>query len=573
MRRALVVATVGLGVAVGVYALRTARDDPAFSFAGATTGGAVALLVGGVALVGAGAALWTRRPQSRVGPLLVAAGLAWFVLEWKNPGIDSSAAFTVGLCLYAACPAVVAHALLGYPGGLATWVDRAAVALAYVGGVLVLGVLPAFFFDPDAQACTQCPRNLFLITANERAVSDLYRTGVYLGIGWAAVVAVAATAKFGRSSRRSRPVLAGGTVYLALVAAVFAGSRDRGFLWNGTLERRLWLGEAAALAAVAAAVGWGVLAGRRARTSVARLVVELAQTPPPGGLRDSLATIVGDPELVLAYPLAGSERLVDAAGRPVELPRAAVRTTLVRDGRSVAVLAHAAGLLDDEQLVDELTAAARLALENERLQAEVRARLAALRASRLRIVATGDSERRRLERDLHDGAQQRLVALALSLRLLRSQLSSHAGPDALRALQEAERELDVAVSELRELARGVFPAVLADGGLAVAVRALAEEGSVPVRVVRLPEGRFASAVEHAAYTVVAETARAATGALAVDVDERDGVLVLHVEAPAANGELDVVWLEDRLGALDGRLSVERGDDERVRIRAEIPCGS
>src|SRR5919197_1259080 len=228
MRRALVVATVGLGVAVGVYALRTARDDPAFSFAGATTGGAVALLVGGVALVGAGAALWTQRPQSRVGPLVMAAGLAWFVLEWKNPGIDSSAAFTVGLCLYAACPAVVAHALLGYPGGLATWVDRAAVALAYVGGVLVLGVLPAFFFDPDAQACTQCPRNLFLITANERAVSDLYRTGVYLGIGWAAVVAVAATAKFGRSSRRSRPVLAGGTVYLALVAAVFAGSRDRG---------------------------------------------------------------------------------------------------------------------------------------------------------------------------------------------------------------------------------------------------------------------------------------------------------------------------------------------------------
>ena len=172
-------------------------------------------------------------------------------------------------------------------------------------------------------------------------------------------------------------------------------------------------------------------ARRRARAAVARLVVELAHSPPPGGLRDALAGHGRRPDLVLAYPLGRDRPTGRRAGGRSTL-EAANRRGSCETGVSVAVLAHAPGLLDDEQLVEEVAAAARLALENERLQAEVRAQLEELRASRARIVEAGDAERKRLERDLHDGAQQRLVGLSLSLRLARSQLAT-GGPDAVLA--------------------------------------------------------------------------------------------------------------------------------------------
>jgi signal transduction histidine kinase len=313
-------------------------------------------------------------------------------------------------------------------------------------------------------------------------------------------------------------------------------------------------------------VAWAGIRARRARADVAQLVVELAQSPPAGGLRDVLASIVGDPGLVLAYPLDGSARLVDVRGGTVELPpQPGQRTTLVQDGRPVGVLAHAPGLLDDEQLVAEVAAAGRLALENERLQAEVRARIEDLRASRARIVAAGDAERRRLERDLHDGAQQRLVALALSLRLLRSRLTSET------ALELAERELGLAVEELRDLAHGLFPALLADEGLEAAVQALSEESTVPLRVGDLPRERLDPSLETAAYTVVAETVRAATGSVDVRASRAHETLVVELRAPDVDG-LDVVALEDRLGALDGRLAILRGAVDTT-VRAELPCAS
>ena len=213
-----------------------------------------------------------------------------------------------------------------------------------------------------------------------------------------------------------------------------------------------------------------------------------------------------------------------------------------------------------------MTAAAALALENERLQAEVRSRLEELRGSRARIVAAGDLERKRLERDLHDGAQQRLVALSLSLRLARLR-----APES-EELGRAEGELAAAIEELRELARGIFPAVLADDGLSAAVHALAEEAPVPVRVGAIPERRFDQALETAAYTVVAETVRAASGSVAVSALEAEGRLTIELETSSLNG-LDVVALEDRLGALDGRLRVARDAERATTVRVELPCGS
>jgi signal transduction histidine kinase len=572
-RQAIAVVISALGAAVGGFSLDVAREDPSRWFAGTSTVAGLAFLAAGWALIGSGLAFWLRRPGNRFGPLLAIAGFAWFLLEWNNPGVSSALAFTIGLCLYAACPPVAGHAVLAYPGGrLSSGLERLAVAIAYAGGLLVLGLLPALFFDPQAQGCNQCPRNLLAVSDGPGLWTDLNRVGLYVGIAWALALAALAAWRFVRASSWARPVFAAGAVYLGLVATWFAASLDQGLLWNGTLETPLWFVQAAALVALATGVAWNWVRNRRARSTIAQLVVDLAQSPPPGGLRDVLAGTVGDPHLVLAYPLGTTGRLVDAQGRPVELDSRQEQTSLIQDGQAVAVLSHAPRLLDDEQLVESVATAARLALENERLQAEVRARLVELRASRTRIVEAGDAERKRLERDLHDGAQQRLVGLSLSLRLARSQLTTGAPPNAVARLERAEAELREAIVELRELAHGIFPAVLADEGLAAAVEALAEDGRVPVRIRSLPEGRFALGVETAAYTVIAEAIRATTSGVVVEATRSADALLVGVDALGESG-LDLIALRDRLGALDGRLAVERREDGYVTLRAELPCES
>jgi signal transduction histidine kinase len=298
-------------------------------------------------------------------------------------------------------------------------------------------------------------------------------------------------------------------------------------------------------------------------------VIELAESPPPGGLRDVLAATLHDPSLELAYPLADG-RLVDARCRPVMLK--GEKTAVVRAGREVAFLAHRPGLLGDPALAEQVAAAARLALENERLQAEAQAQLESLRASRWRIVQAGDAARRRLERDLHDGAQQRLVTLSLALRLAGTRLGPVPDPARARRLSEAAAELRAALADLRELAQGIFPAMLAEDGLSAAVEALAEEIPVPIQITALPQERFGLPVEAAAYFVVSETARRSTGStVKVSAVRRDGRLVVEVEGDGTLG--NIIDLEDRVGALDGSVAVVREPGGRAVLRAEIPCGS
>jgi signal transduction histidine kinase len=569
-RMALRLALWPVGLALGAFSLAIARDDP-FSFAGSSLAGALALLGAGWALLASGLVFWGRRPGNAVGPLLVAAGCAWFLAEWDDPGVGTSLVFTIGLVLYATCAPLAGWAMLAYPTGrLGFSQERLAVGLAITGAVLVLGLLPALFYDPATFGCFQCPDNLLLVSDRPGLADDLNRLGFKLGLAWSLLLIAVAAWRVVRSSVTRRrivaPVVLAGYAYLGLVAATFATNLDRGFVGSGALDRRLWLGQAAALAVLAAVIAWGLLRARRTRSSLARLVVELGESARPGGLRDGLAVTLADPKLEIAYPV-GEGRYADARGRTVDVARVEdrVATPLVRDGRPVAMLVHRAGLLDDPELVEEVASAARLALDNERLQAEARAQLEDLRSSRVRIIQAGDAERRRLERDLHDGAQQRLVGLSLALRLVRGRLGLDHDRE-VDLLARAGAELGQAVAELRELAHGIHPAVLSDEGLAAAVEALAEEA--PVRIAALPQERFPAAVETAAYLVVAEAAKA--GPARASAERRDAVLVVDVEAVAEpEGLLD---LEDRVGALDGHLAVERAPGGGVRIRAEIPCG-
>jgi signal transduction histidine kinase len=560
-----------VGLALGAFSLAIARDDP-LSFAGSSIGGALALLAAGWALLASGLLFWERRPGNAVGPLLIAAGSAWFIAEWDTPGAGFSPVFTIGLVLYAACAPLAGWAMLAYPSGRLGFSEvRLAVGFAITGAVLVLGLLPALFYDPATFGCFQCPTNLLLVDDRPGLVVDLNRLGFKLGLAWSLLLIVIAAWRTARSSRTRRrfvvSVVLGGCACLGLVAATFVTNLDRGFVGSGTLDRRLWLAQAAALAVLAAAVAWSLVRARRTRSSLARLVIELGESAPAGGLRDVLARALADPELEIAYPV-GEGRYADARGRPVDVARAEDRaaTPLLRDGRPVAILIHRAGLLDNPELVEEVASAARLALDNERLQAETRAQLEDLHSSRVRIIEAGDAERRRLERDLHDGAQQRLVGLTLALRILRSQVEGDSAHVLAARLDEADAELREAVAELRELAHGIHPAALSDEGLAAAVEALAEAS--PLRIAALPRERFSPAVETAAYLVVAEAAK--TGTARASAERRNAVLVVDVEAEAEpEGLLD---LEDRVGALDGRLAVERAPGGGVRIHAEIPCG-
>ena len=573
----------------GLLSLLIARSHPGATFGGTSWTAGLAELGAGWAVIGAGLYVWRRR-ETRAGLFLAAAGVAWFFPEWDNPGVGTGAAFTFGLVTYALAPAVVAHAVLTYPSGrLASPLQRLAITVAYADAALVLGLLPALFFSPPGQGCSLCPPNLLLANDRPGLFESLNRWGIRLGLAWAVAIAALCAWRLARPGaplrRAAAPVHVSGAVYLLLVWSDFAHSLPRGLLGTDQFEYRLWLGQAAALCAIGLGVAWSWLRGRRARSAMAALVVELGQSPPAGGLREMLARSLGDPGLEVAYPLADPERLVDATGTAVDPAKRQGRavTPLTRRGQTVALLSHRPGLLDDPAIVDEVIAATRLAVDNERLQAEVLAQLQALRASRARIVTTGDAERRRLERDLHDGAQQRLVGISLALRLARAQSGAGADPNLTALLDQADGRLRAAIGELRELAHGIYPAALADDGLAAAVEALAEHASIPLTIIHMPQQRLPGPVEATAYFVIAETTGylatlAASSGATLDVRRHGNRLVVDVTQngtgqPDHELEASLTGLADRVGALGGQLQAEHAAGGKITIRAEMPCGS
>jgi signal transduction histidine kinase len=324
----------------------------------------------------------------------------------------------------------------------------------------------------------------------------------------------------------------------------------------------------------------GVLRLRLERGRVAGLVVELARGVPAGGLRDILARALGDPTLQLAFATPDAAGYIDGMGRPFELGDQPGRTVsrLERDGAPLAVLVHDSTIDDEDPgLVAAVSSAASLAIENERLTAEVRAQLDEVRASRVRIVEAGDEERRKVERDLHDGAQQRLVALAMRLEQARS---TTPGSDHL--IDDATAELTRAIAEVRGLARGLYPPILTESGLAAAIDSLAERAPVPVEV-RVPATRFPPAVEITAYFVVSEAltnvarySGATQARVAASVE--DNVLTVAITDDGRGGAdpgrgTGLRGLSDRVAAVGGRLDVRSVPGEGTTVRVHIPLGA
>jgi signal transduction histidine kinase len=530
----------------------------------------------GWSFIGTGLYAWRRRPESRFGLLMTLAGFAW--LLGPLPAADSPLVFTLGIVLGGLAGPLFGHVLLSFPTGrLTTPARRRLVTASYF--LIPLAPVPALLVSDSDEVLTDCvggcPRNVLLIRHDE-ALGDAalaLSSAVTLGL---CLVAVGMLVRQWRAAtapeRRSLvPVFVSGGVMLGLIAA-YAATKVDAVLWLA------FIAFAATPFAFLAGLARADLSGSR---GVRTLLAELAGTSERTDLRDALARALGDPELELAFWMPELDRYVDAGGSPVALPgeddaQRAV-TDIEHQGERIAAIVH--DRAQDVGTVRAAGAAVALLLENQRLDAELRARLVELRASRARLVEAADAERRRLERNLHDGAQSRLVALALNVRLARMGESDDS--DTALLMDAWIDELAQSLTELRDLARGIHPAVLSERGLDPAVRALAARASVPVKIVGRSAGRLPAAVETAAYFLVSEgltnVSKYAHAAHAtVTVERVDGQLLVEVSddgvggASAGDGS-GLRGLSDRVAALSGTLEVVSPPGRGTCLRAHLPC--
>jgi signal transduction histidine kinase len=499
-------------------------------------------LVTGWTLIACGLIGWARRSDNITGALMAATGFTWFAGNFQTTGfggIDWLAAHALYLHR-----GPLVHLVLSYPSGrLAGRVGRTAAAVGY-GAALVTPVW-------RSEVAT-------IVLAALLAAVAFY--------GYASAVG---------PDRRARLLgmqAAGG------LAAVLAGNAlARLAAPAGGADEATLLAYEIALGAGAVALLVGLLRGRWERAAVTDLVVELSESR-SGMLRDALAHELGDPTLELGYWLPEAGTYVDAQGRQLELPAPGSRrsvTHIEREGRSLAVLVHDPAVREDPGLVDAVAEAARLAASNARLQAEVRAQVAEVQASRRRLVETGDEERHRLEQRLREGTERRLVSLEKDLETSRRQ----ARPETAARIQRARARLAHTLVELHELAAGLHPRELTGHGLADAVASLAQRSPVPVDL-DIPVGRLPAEIEAAAYFLCSEALAniakyASASRAAVEVTAGDGFLRVEVADDGIGGAdpaggTGLRGLADRIEALGGTLSVESPPGQGTRLVAEMP---
>jgi signal transduction histidine kinase len=507
---------------------------------------------------------------------LAALGGLWLVPELEGWRTGPPTLRNLAAALACVLPALVVAAVIPRPR-----VSRAqtvAVGVVLVGTVVAVGSR-LLLVDPflDLRCWRTCGHNPL-------ALPVAGATGRVLEVVGLALV-VAATAALAFTQQADDPVLARQRTAIRICAvALFAGLVFPFVLRLGIQESAtapaflacLVLALVGALAlAVAAALPR--LRGFVLAVQLNRLAGNIQTAPAPGQLAASLGRAVGDPDLRIRYWVPGRGEYVDADGRPVVLPTADKSrrlTAVTRNGALVATIVHASRV-DGAQLDRALGAALRLVLENEQLHAAALAELAELQLSRARIVERAASERRQLERNLHDGAQQRVVALSLLTRML-----VKAAPDGATTelADHATILVRMILQELRRVARGIYPAVLADAGLAGALSDLADSSTdVSVTVDNPTLRRYDGVVESTAYLVVvaalADARDRSARRLAVSAVESNGLLVLRLDDDSSSGPAHATAdLADQVAALSGRLRVESGRNG-AHVVMELPCAS
>jgi signal transduction histidine kinase len=519
----------------------------------------------------AGLVAWRLRPDSRFGPLMVAAGFmtSASTLQWANTALP----YTLGQLVDLLVAALVVHVFLAYPSGLLhRRPERFVVLTTYLAAVGLQLVKLLLGSDPT---------NLLTLTPRPTIAGAVERIQlIVISVLCLTALALLAARRWhaGPMLRRPADLLVDAFgIGLLMLAVLFVAAA---FQWPTVQSVRLVT--FAVLGVAPIAFLYGLVDARLARARVGGLLVEL-RAHPTSDLQQPLARALRDPSLTLAYWLPDFGTWADQEGRPVPPPEQMVGrgTALIhREGEPVAALLFDPALDAERPLVDAVTAAAAIALENDRLHVELKARVQELQESRTRMLEAGATERQRLERNLHDGAQQRLVALSLDLGLLEGSLRGDA--ESSGRLRRARQEIATSLEELRDVARGIYPAVLSDHGLEVALDSLAVRAPVPLRLRVTLDRRLPAPVEAAAYYLVSEGLtnigkHAHAGSALVEVHRANGVLVVEVTDDGVGGAdtergTGLRGLADRVESLGGQLRVWTPLGSGTRMRAEIPCG-
>jgi len=573
----LAVAPIGLAVAVG--ALLIAAGPGMFTTYAGRSGLAAGLMVAaGLALVLAGLLASQASRTGRAGDLAVLAGIIWFAPVWVGWELGPPLVRSIGMIAAGFTFPLIFCLVLAFPGGRPSATGTRALAWAVYLEAALAALGLALFRDPylDPACWANCTDNMFLVRSLPALARAVTATDRWFTV--AAATALLAVGAWWLLARRGRARVV--LVPIALPAMVFAAAAGAHAIALSRMPLEdpgnpayqvIFDVQNTAVILLAAGLAGDTVVTMVHRRSVGRIVASLGAAPAPGSLESALARALGDPELRVAYWLPDVRRYVDAQGRPVAEPAAApgrLVTVLMRQDRRIAMVSHAATLPELER---EFGAAIRLGLENERLQAEILFQLSEVRASRARIVQTGDAERRRLERNLHDGAQQRILALSYDIRLAHA--SAEADPDdrTRLVLEQALAEVQAGLGELRELAHGIYPAILTEAGLGPALATLADSASIPVELDDAVQERYPEVIETAAYLMVAEAIEDAAGRGAgyatVTAAHRDGRLTVTVEDDGQGRSASMTEIADRVGALGGILTVEP-----TRLGVEIPCG-
>jgi signal transduction histidine kinase len=552
------------GAILVVGAARRSQVDGPTTYAGISSVADGFDLTAGLALLVAASAAIRDAATVAAGRIAFVAGIVWFAQDWEGWSGGPAVPRSLGA---AGVPLLVVPPALLVARGIRSRGLRLVVGAGTLI-VIVTALLRALVRDPllDPYCWRDCVSRSLVVHAEPglaRALDHAW-VGTTAALGVVALVAGAKGAIAGRgaSRRMLAPVLVPAALACGATAAYAVALLRRPLEQPRSAEySALFYTRAVAFAALGAGLLVVVARRQRQRAAVARLAEELGEVP------DALASAFGDPSVQVAYWLPAAGRYVDGQGRSVDLPTPTAGravTPIVRSGSPVAVVMHDPSLTTS--LERELGSAARLAIENERLQAEVRAQLEALRRSRMRVTERGDAERRRLERDLHDGAQQRLLALSFDLRLARAAAENDGDERLTATLAAAIDQAQAALEELRELAHGIYPAILTEAGLGAALATLADEAPLAVELTTTDE-RFDAPVEAALYVAAREAIddAARRGATWSSVDVA-GRVTLTVEDDGAARSSPLVHVADRIGALGGGTTFGANS-----LRAEVPC--
>ena len=533
--------------------------------------------------VAAGAIAMARRPTNRTGVLMVAVGLLWLVgdLGW----IRAAVPFTIAITYDQLYQPVLGHLALAFPSGrLPGRLERRVMAVVYVWSLLNNQVQLAVY-DPRSN-CQGCPRNLWLIRRDDAMAHTISNVTSAVSLMLMLLVTVLVARHWARATRAAHhvmmPVIWGvGPALIYLVGSEIVNNFDVA----GLTERR-FLDNVMPLGLAILPIGFvvGLLRNRLSYVNVATLLAEPGASTQPGRVRELLARTLHDPTLELLYWSPAVDAYVDVDGQPCDVDDRRGRAVRRIDGKSgrLAVVVVDEVVLEEPAVLDTTLAVARLALENERLQAEVRSQLVQLRSTTARLVESGQEARRKLERDLHDGAQQRLLALSMTLGRARSRVDGERDPQVRAFLDDAANDVQRAITELRELARGIHPMLLTQEGLASALHALADRAPIPVRVTTV-DRRFDETLESTAYFLVSEAVTNAVrhsqaSQVTVEVSSPGDVMIVRVADDGVGGATinghgsGVQGMRDRAVAAGGRLTVTSPSGVGTTIVATLPCG-